>query len=135
MASGNLPNSPSLNSNTVPLVANGHVHVASYQGLRSFDPSNARPATQIAHPVLKNQVQLGRGGQNVFGTITAIDGSTITVKKRDWTMVSVDTTDAATSPLTLDEPVRMVGNGTDTALHAKWISRAKGPSKIWPHDR
>jgi hypothetical protein len=137
---GTWPNSPSLNSNTVPVVANGQVYVASYQqlaifGVGSSDPPTPRPAVQIAHPAFKNPIQLGNGEHDVFGTITAIDGSTITVKKRDGTMVSVDTTDATAAPLTLDEPVRVFGSGTDTALHAKWVSRAKGPSKIWSDDR
>jgi len=138
---GTWPNSPSLNSNTVPVVANGQVYVASYQqltiwGLGSSSSANPPPApAALAHPMFKNPVQLAAGEHDVFGTITAIDGSAITVKKRDGTTISVDSTNATTAPLTVDEPVQVVGSGTETALLAKWVWRAKGLPKIWPPDR
>ena len=101
----------------------------------SSDPSNARPPAQIARPLFKNSVQLSTGEHDIFRTITAIDDSTITVEKRNGATLSVDTANATTTPLTLDEPVRVVGSGTETALRARSIWRAKGLTKIWPPDR
>ena len=137
---GTWPNSPDEYSKVVPVVANGQVYVASYQqlaifGLGTSDPPSARPAVQIAHPVFKNPIQLAAGEHDVFGTISAIDGSTITVKKRDGTTINVEATNATTARLEIDEPVRVVGSGAETALHARWVSRAKGLPKLWPADR
>jgi hypothetical protein len=61
-------------------------------------------------------VQLKPGEHDVFGTITAIDGTTFGVKKRDGTMISVSTANATTAPLEIDEPVQVVGRrGTKTS--------------------
>jgi hypothetical protein len=138
---GTWPNSPNANSNTVPVVANGQVYVASYQqlaiwGLGSSSSADPPPApTALAHPEFKNPVQLAAGEHDVFGTTTAINRSTITVKKRDESIVTVDITNASVPTLTDDMPVRVVGTGNDAALMAKWVARAKGSSKIRPADR
>jgi hypothetical protein len=50
-------------------------------------------------------------------------------------MINVDTTNATTEPLMIDEPVRVVGSRTETALHARRVSRARGQLKVWPADR
>jgi hypothetical protein len=42
---------------------------------------------------------------------------------------------ASTAPLTIGEAVRVVGTGTQTVLHAKWVARAQGQSEVWPPDR
>jgi hypothetical protein len=118
----------------VPVVANGHVYVATYRQLTIWGLSHGVSA-KLAHPVFNNPVQLEPGEHDVFGTITAINGASIHIKKRDGTMISVNTANAVTPPLVIDEPVQVVGRGTATALDAKWVARARGSPKIWFPDR
>jgi outer membrane protein assembly factor BamB len=123
-----------VNANVVPVVANGHVYVASYRQLTIWGLTEA-PGAKLAHPAFDNPVQLEPGEHDVFGTITAINGSSISVKKRDGTIISVSTANAATAPLRIDQPVQLVGRGTTTTFDAKWVARAKGSPKIWFPDR
>jgi outer membrane protein assembly factor BamB len=133
-AAGTWPTTVYHQPNIVPVVANGHVYVASYRQLTIWGLTPGS-AVKLAHPAFHNPVQLKPGEHDLFGTITAIDGTTIRVKKRDGTMISVNTANAATPPLTIDEPVQVVGSGTTTALDAKWVARAKGSPEIWFPDR
>jgi hypothetical protein len=138
---GTWPNSPNANSNTVPVVANGQVYVASYQqltiwGLESSSSADPPPTpAALAHPVYRNPIRLTANEHDIFGTITAINGSAVSVKKRDGSMVTVDTTNASAPTLNVDMPVRVVGTDNGAAMTAKWVARAKGSSKIWPADR
>ena len=138
---GTWPNAPNALSNTVPVVANGQVYVASYQqltiwGLGSSSSAGPRPVpTALAHPVYRDPIRLTADEHDIFGTITAINGNTISVKKRDGSTVTVDTTNASAPTLLVDMPVRVVGTGDGAALAAKWAARAKGSPKIWPADR
>jgi outer membrane protein assembly factor BamB len=133
-AAGTWPSAPYRLPNIVPVVANGQVYVASYKQLTIWALTGAS-GPRLAHPEFSNPVQLEPGEHDVFGTITAINGASISVKKRDGTTVSVDRANAASPPLTIGEPVQVVGKGTTTALDAEWIARAKGSPKIWFPDR
>jgi outer membrane protein assembly factor BamB len=137
-AAGTWPNASDGNPNIVPVVANGQVYVASYKQLTIWGlPAPTAPAAvvKLAHPAFQNPVQLASGEHDIFGTVTAIDGTTITVKKRDGTTISVNTTNATTGPPMIDEPVQVVGRGSKTELDAKWVARAKPQPKIWFPDR
>jgi PQQ-like domain len=123
------------NSNNVPVVANGHVYVASYKQLTIWGLTAPSSVVKLAHPAFEDPVQLQPGEHDVFGTITAIEGNTITVKKRDGSTISVNTANAAGVRLTLNEPVRVVGKGTKTGLDAKWVARAQGKPTVWLRDR
>jgi hypothetical protein len=131
---GTWPNTTG-HSNIVPVVASGRVYVASYQQLTIWGLTAPPAVVKLAHPVFENPVKLEPGDHDVFGTITAMSGTTITLKKRDGTTTSVNTADAPAPPLTIGQAVRMVGTGTGTALHAKWIARAPEQSKGWPPDK
>jgi hypothetical protein len=133
-AAGTWPLAEGLNPNVVPVVANGQVYVASYRQLTIWGLIQATGA-KLAHPAFSNPVQLEPGEHDVFGTITAIKGPSISVKKRDGTLITVNTGNAATPPLRIGQPVQVVGRGTTTALDAKWVARAKGSPKIWFPDR
>jgi hypothetical protein len=135
-AAGTWPNAAGGHSNIVPVVANGRVYVASYEQLTIWGLTAPSGVMKLAHPAFKNPVQLASGEHDVFGTITAINDTTITVKKRDGTTISVNTANNASSaPLTIAEPVRVVGRGTKTGLDAKWVARAQGPQSVWFPDR
>jgi hypothetical protein len=133
-AAGTWPNTVFHQANIVPVVANGHIYVASYRQLTIWGLT-PRSGVKLAHPAFNNPVQLEPGEHDLFGTITAINGASISVKKRDGTVISVNTADAVTPPLTIGEPVQVVGRGTTTALGAKWVARARGSPKIWFPDR
>jgi hypothetical protein len=133
-AAGTWPYTSVVQANVVPVVANGQAYVASYRQLTIWGLTPAAHA-KLAHPAFDNPVQLEPGEHDVFGTITAINGPSISVKKRDGTMISVNTANAATPRLRIDQPVQVVGRGTTTALDAKWVARAKGSPKIWFPDR
>jgi hypothetical protein len=122
-------------SNIVPVVASGRVYVASYGQLTIWGLAAPPAVVKLAHPVFENPVKLETGEHDVFGTITTMSGTTITLKTRDGITTSVNTADAPTPPLTIGQAVRMVGTGTRTALHAKWVARAPEQSKAWPPDR
>jgi hypothetical protein len=132
-AAGTWPNAPVAAANIVPVVANGRVYVATYQQLTIWGLARGAGA-KLAHPVFHNPVQLEPGEHDVFGTITAIYGTSISIKKRDGTIISVNMANA-TPPLVIYEAVQVVGRGTTTALDAKWVARATGSSKIWFPDR
>jgi outer membrane protein assembly factor BamB len=137
-AAGTWPNAPDGYSNLVPVVANGQVYVASYKQLTIWGlpaPSAAPGIVKLAHPAFQNPVQLAPGEHDVFGTLTAINGTTIRVKKRDGTTISVNTANATTGPLLIGEAVQVVGTGTKTGLDAKWVARTKPQPKIWFPDR
>jgi hypothetical protein len=133
-AAGTWPNAAVAAANTVPVVANGHVYVASYQQLTIWGLTQGA-SSKLAHPAFKNPVQLKPGEHDVFGTITAINGTIISVKKRDGTLVSVSTANAIIPPLVIDEPVQVMEIGTKTGFDAKWVARATRSPKIWFPDR
>jgi hypothetical protein len=134
-AAGTWPASNDAHNNTVPVVANGQVFVASYKQLTIWGLSSPAAAVSLAHPAFANPVQLQPGEHDILGTITAMTGKGITIKKRDGTVATVDMAGASTPPLTVGEGVRVVGTGTKTVLHAKWVARAQAGPKVWPPDR
>jgi hypothetical protein len=134
-AAGTWPNAAGAHNNTVPVVANGHVYVASYKQLTIWGLKPPTAAVNLAQPAFENPVQLTAGEHDIFGTITATSGTSITVKKRDGTTARVSTLGAAGARPAIDEAVRVTGTGTQSVLHAKWIARAWGPSTVWPPDR
>ena len=107
-AAGTWPNAPLALSNIVACLR--------CQLPTANDLGTGPRAVRSSHPLFENPVQLKPGEHDVFGTITAIDGTTFGVKKRDGTMISVSTANAAAAPLELDEPVQVVGRrGTKTS--------------------
>jgi hypothetical protein len=139
-AAGTWPNAAASNPNTVPVVANGHVYIASYQQLtiwglpKAADAKLAQSASggmvKLAQPAFNNPVSLAPGEHDIFGTIVAIDGTTISVKKRDGTVVSVDTAKVTTAPVSVDEPVQVVGTGYEDGARCEMGSARQG----WPEN-
>jgi hypothetical protein len=139
------------NANIVPVVANGHVYVASYQQLAIFGlgsgtaaPLSAQTTAQASPQATPAGVldftQLPPHGHELFGTITAVNGDMLTVATRTGALVNVDATEAVQTyqsiVLLVDEPVRMLGsyNAADV-FRATVITRAKASSILWPPDR
>jgi hypothetical protein len=73
------------------------------------------------------------------GTITAVSGSTVTMKTRTGAMMTVDATKAQDDDLSVvlygAEPITVHGSlDASGVLHATAILRAKPQSLLWPPD-
>jgi len=137
---GSWPNTGG-NANIAPVVANGQVYVASYRGLAIFGLSSGPAATIPGFGVAAvARVALAPGQHEIFGMVRAINGWSVTVAKRDGTLVTVDTLAAAQSH-NFAEPA--VGHGilvrgtykTMTAMTADVVLHAKDHPGMWQSDR
>jgi hypothetical protein len=139
------------NANIVPVVANGHVYVASNKQLAIFGlgsgsaaPQTAQTSQQLSAQTVQTAAedftQLPAHGHEIFGTISTVNGDIITVVTRNGALVDVDATEAVQAyqsvVLLVDESVRMLGSyDTANVFHATVITREKASSKLWPSDR
>jgi hypothetical protein len=140
-AVGTWPNTQG-NANIVPVVANGRVYVASYKQLSILalsPPSGAK--SEIAAPFAPvKPPELPPDGHQVFGTIKAIAGQSITLATRTGKPVLVDATDAARGHhsvvLLVGSPVAVLGSyDRSGVLHATSVLHAKPSPQGWPADR
>lgn len=119
------------NSNIVPVVANGHVYVASYKELDIFGlgtPIIIHPAATPVAPPPKPQLAGG-----LFGTITKLEGSRFTLKTEAGE-VQVHAEQAITSGLSpaliLGQQVSVYGTlDAQGVLHAEVIKHGVTPKK------
>ncbi len=128
------------NANIVPVVANGHVYVASYKELRIFGFGSAAAVLQPVQTAPEASPPLPSEGHEMFGTIKTIDGGLLIILTRTGAPIEVDATEAVQAyqsvVLSVGERVRILG-AYDTAnvFHATAITRAKESSTLWPPDR
>jgi hypothetical protein len=130
------------NAGIVPVVANGRVYVASYKQLAIFGlaPAAGANLAAVQSPVPPAPPVLPRDDHEIFGTIKAVAGSSLTLATRAGELVRVDAADAVRNHLSvvllLGEPI-IVSGGYDGAgvLHAKTVLHAKPSSEGWPADR
>ena len=125
------------NANIVPVVANGHVFVASNQQLSIFGlkgPSDVT-VTPIPQPIAQSD-----GSQHeIFGTIISINGSQLTLQTRNGSLVQVDTSAAVEKDqcvnLEVGEAVDIRGTfDANGGLLASSIGYAKDSPELWPAD-
>jgi hypothetical protein len=137
---GSWPFAGSANANLVPVVANGHVFVASYETLSIFGlTGNARHAAfrPAASPA---PYVFGGAAHDVYGIAVAVDGATLSLRTRTGAIVKVDLAVARRGG-NMAEPT--VGHGAlvrgdyDRAgvLVAKFVLHAQDNSAAWPADR
>jgi len=141
------------NANIVPVVANGHVYVASNKQLTIFGLLNGAAAkTIIPEPAVQSIAQLQSASEvqnvssnsaqhqhEIFGTISDINGSQITVKRRTGSLLTVDASVAIKNELCVGlevgEAVDVQGAFDENgAMSANSIQRAKDSSDSWPSD-
>ena len=133
---GSWPNTKG-DANTVPVVANGHVFVASYRQLSIFGLG-----TGIAGPVpltIALNVPSHSSRHEIFGTITSVSGAQFTVRTRTGSLVEVDASAAIQNELCIEleagETVDAQGNvEADGVLRAASVQRAKDAPSLWPPD-
>jgi hypothetical protein len=138
---------PSLdaNANVVPVVANGHVYVASYKQLSIF---GLHPETRVAElkAIVPLSAKIRTAAENLpssgplfWGTIRSVDQSRVGLELRDGRTLNVDVSEVlprATSDF------GAIGRGLAVSGHfngggmfvADHIVRTKSPS-LWGEDR
>jgi hypothetical protein len=126
------------NANIVPVVANGHVYVASDRGLSIFGLLNGAAAQTIT-PKQAVQNVLSFGAQHeTFGRISAITGSQITVQTRTGSLLNVDASIAIQKELSVGlqvgEAVDVQGTFNANGILASSIQRAQDSSTLWTQD-
>jgi hypothetical protein len=111
-AAGTWPNVKG-NANLIPVVANGHVYVASHKQLRIFGliAPGATPDVVVPEPAAQDVVPAGQ--HEIFGTVTAINGSQFTLQTRTGSSVTVDATTAIQNDLSIELEVGL-RNGPST---------------------
>jgi hypothetical protein len=136
---GTWPNTQG-NANIVPVVANGRVCVASYKELAIFELAATANQKAVSSPVQPARAALPANSLEIFGMITAITGSNMTLTTRTGKLVRIDAADAVRSHcsvvLLVGEPI-MVSGGYDGSgvLHATTVLHAKQSPKGWRADR
>ncbi len=136
---GSWPNTGG-NANIVPVVANGHVFVASNRQLTIFGlgghPFVARAAAAAQRAALNTHAP----PHEITGVLEHADGSTLTLRTRAGKIARVDDSEALRRKQTgvLVPGYAYTVQGTyDSigALHAQAVGRAKDSPAIWPQDR
>lgn len=131
---------PGNNATVIPVVANGHAYVASDKLLTIFGLSDA-PAALLPHVAAPElRVALQPGEHEIFGTVHAIDGSKLTVQKRDGSQLIVDVSRARARH---SEAQPSVGNAVLArgryngagVLEAAVLQHAKNNPAMWYPDR
>jgi hypothetical protein len=138
-AAGKWPNTGG-NSNIVPTVANGKAYVAAYKTLDIFGFSSGAPAAQKDFAFASSEVALPTGTHEIYGIVRTIDGTKLTVTRRDGSTISVDGSNADKTQR-YAEP--FLGNGVilqgrfaqNGVFQADMVLHAKKSSAMWPADR
>jgi hypothetical protein len=125
----------------VPVVANGHVYVASYKQLAIFGPRSAVAvaAAAPAGSTTATSDDLPHGNQ-VTGSIIQISGTEIIIRQHSGAHVTIDAKPAQDAyqavPIVEGEIITAEGElDTHGVLHAKTIVRAKPSPALWPPDQ
>jgi|HubBroStandDraft_6_1064221.scaffolds.fasta_scaffold61460_2 outer membrane protein assembly factor BamB len=131
-------NDGNANANIVPVVANGRVYVASRKELAVFGLNgHERREPQFVAEVAP--VTPGQPNQ-VFGVVTKVEGSLITLRTRTGSEVRVDTTAADKANLSAAAPLGRALHAAGTidsagVMHAEAIMRVKDSPAFWAADR
>jgi hypothetical protein len=123
------------NANTVPVVTDGRVYVASYKQLSIFG-LGATPATTFA-PV-SSAADPQAEGNLITGTVVRLDGARVVLRTRDGRAVTIDAAEAIRNQRAEMTGVALTALGRrDGAgvFHATSISRAKDSPAAWDPDR
>jgi hypothetical protein len=136
VATGAWPN-PGGNANVVPTVANGQVYVASYKTLTIFGLTKAPHGVSLQAVPAPAQLHLGVPHQ-VTGTITALTGTRMTLRRRDGSSLTVDFDAADRAGLAAIQAVGATatvrGDFRGTVLLADAVQHAKPSVGNWPAD-
>ena len=129
-------------SNTVAVVANGKVYVATVKSLAIFGLSKAgAPTAQLAPPpqIIDARATLTPGQHEIRGMVRSISGTTLVVEKRDGALVTVDAAKAAANhkvaPPAVGHASLVRGVYEGNVLQADLVGHAPDHPMMWPLDR
>ena len=134
---GTWPFAGNANANIVPVVANGHVFVASYGNLSIFGLSAAH--LQFRAPKRPEAIMFPGAPHELHGMVTAIDGTLVTLRLRNGQMVKVDTASAAhafhVAPPAVGHASLVRGAyGKDGTFTAAYVLHQKDSQALWAVD-
>ncbi len=137
---GTWPFAGNANANLVPVVANGHVFVASYANLSIFGLGARADAKLAFHAPPRPAIEpLAGVPHEVTGVVTTIDGNNLTLRPRGGVEIHVDVTAAraasAYAPVAVGRPALIRGDYKDGILVAKYVLHAKPQAAMWAADR
>jgi hypothetical protein len=140
-AAGVWPNADG-NANLVPLVANGHVVVASYKQVSLFGLAPPGAKVRTAEPeTAAAETEQGPSlpGHAVYGKLMKVDNAALTLETRTGTLTidSAPARKAETSALPVVGRAYLARGEYDKGgvLHAVAISRVKDDPELWKADR
>jgi hypothetical protein len=134
-------NNTTANANIVPVVANGHVFVASNQQLTIFGLGGGpfvAPAAAAAKPAA---LKANAPPHAITGVLEHADGPVLTLRTRAGKIARVVDSDAVRTKqigvLAQGNAYTVEGTSYDStgALRAQTVARAKASPAIWPPDR
>lgn len=145
-AAGTWPNGVSANANIVPVVANGHVFVASYANLSIFGlgGQGARSKVGVQPPAHAVMPVFAGAPHELYGIVTAIDGSAITLRLRNGVAMRVDVGAARAAgdyaPAAIGRAALVRGDYEAGVYKvgvfvAKYVLHAKQQPALWGPDR
>lgn len=131
---------PDNNATVMPVVANGKVLVAGYKTLSIFGLSDS-PAAPLPRAMAPDtRAKLAPGEHEIHGTVRAIQGTLLSVQKRDGSTVTVDVSRADARH---DKAEPQVGKallargfyGAGGVMEASAVLHAKNSPQMWYPDR
>ena len=134
---GNWPNTGGA-ANTVPVVANGNVLVASNRALMIF--GLGAPVAVAATPLALSAAALAAASREtvVYGTVVQVDGSTLWLRTRtDMTRIDISAAEGSGNAVTLipGGAVQVVGRlQPGGAVRAEWLAYAPDSPALWKAD-
>jgi hypothetical protein len=138
---GTWPYYQSAAANLVPTAAGGHVFVASYETLAIFGVSgDAKFVKFVAPPAPQMRPYTGTKHQ-IYGTVQAMDGDTLLLRRRGGSTVKVDMAAARRNFMVAEPAVGKAalvrGDTYDAAgrLVAGFVLHAKKNPALWGEDR
>jgi hypothetical protein len=138
---GTWPFAGSANANLVPVAANGHVFVASYGNLSIFGlPSPHQHKIAFHAPPAPAPLLYPGVSHELRGTVTAIDGTSLTLRLRTGSMLHVDIASAKAAgnmaPPSIGHASLIRGDyDAHGVLVAKYVLHQKDNQALWPADR
>jgi hypothetical protein len=125
----------SADANLVPVVADGHVFVASSDYLSIFGLGAPASHVTAQTPPPGPKVAYEDAPHQLHGVVTLSDGVRFTLKTRSGALVRVDATAAEARPPHLGQAVMAAGTyDTHGTLVAKYVHRQKPQAALWDPD-
>lgn len=137
---GTWPFAGSANANLVPVVANGHVFVASYANLSIFGlNAGATQRRPFQAPPRPKMAAYTGAPHQLFGRVVSVGNTSLTLATRDGKMVAVDfgpaRAAADNAPAAIGTAALVRGDYRGATFVARYVLHAKPEPSLWGPDR